>query len=72
MGNGGLQSQASFSRENCSRCRFRDLLACRLQRRKYNSARLKTKCLLSVIAILAGNAIQTEADEASPTRQAFA
>jgi len=27
---------------------------------------------LSVIAVLAGNAIQTEADEASPTRQAFA
>ena len=33
---------------------------------------MKTKYALSIIAILAGNAIQIQADEASPTRRAFA
>ena len=36
------------------------------------AAPMKTKYALSIIAILAGNAIQIQADEASPTRQAFA
>jgi tetratricopeptide (TPR) repeat protein len=33
---------------------------------------LKTKYALSIIVIVAGNAIRTQADEASPTRRAFA
>jgi hypothetical protein len=50
----------------------RDLLLCRLGVWKYNSAPLKTKYALSIIAIVAGNAIRIQADEASPTRRAFA
>jgi tetratricopeptide (TPR) repeat protein len=33
---------------------------------------LKPKYALSIIAIVAGNAVQIQADEASPTRRAFA
>ena len=64
----------SFRSAYASSRRFPCVIFClvALWSQKYNSPRLKTKCLLSVIAVLAGNAIQTEADEASPTRQAFA
>ena len=55
-----------------SKTRFCDLLCRGFRSRKYNGARLKTKYVLSIIAVLAGNTVQIQADEASPTRRAFA
>src|ERR1043165_8234037 len=67
-----LRSMWCSPAKKISKTRFCDLLCRGFRSRKYNGARLKIKYVLSIIAVLAGNTVQIQADEASPTRRAFA